>query len=214
MFAYLTASRTPIVALIIGVIALVFAQQGRKFLKFFTVVAAIAASPFVLVQLLRIDNTNEMSDGFAIRLVYWATFFQNFDRISIWGNGFVSGKPFLEKYAIFYNGEPQLHNLLLNNYLDFGVVGSIAFLLFFVTYLRRCVRYAPSGRYWTVCTIPLLVVMLTLYAGYESEFVSYLFATFVLSQATLKKDSFMGNDRLPRSSSTGFLERIPQGAQL
>jgi hypothetical protein len=115
ILAYLTASRTPIVALMFGVIALVFAQQGRRILKTAMVVATLAASPFVLVQLLRIDNTNQMSDGFAIRLIYWTAFFQHFNHISIWGNGLVSGKPFLEKYAVYYNGEPQLHNILLNN---------------------------------------------------------------------------------------------------
>ncbi len=212
--AYLTASRTPLVALIAGLIALVFAQQGRRMLKICTIIVTLAGSPFVLVQLLRIDDTKQMNDGFAIRLIYWAAFFQHFDRISIWGNGLVSGKPFLEKYAVYYNGEPQLHNLLLNNYLDFGVVGSIAFLLFFFTYLRQSMRYAPSARYWMVCTVPLLVVMLTLYAGYESEFVTYLFAIFVLSQAVRNNDAFAGKARLPRGSSAVFVGTAQQGARL
>jgi hypothetical protein len=59
-----------------------------------------------------------------------------------------------------------------------------------IMFLKYCGRYAPSWRYWTVCVLPLLVVMLTLYTGYESDFVVYLFAIFVLSQATFGKDSF------------------------
>src|SRR5690606_28791681 len=88
LLAYLSLSRTPIVALLVGVFLLIWlftSTRWRIILVFFMVLVL----PFVLDKLVRVDNLTASNDGMGIRLVYWKAFFNNFQEISPLGNGFM-----------------------------------------------------------------------------------------------------------------------------
>src|SRR5690606_36944892 len=92
--AYLSLSRTPIVALILGVFVLIWISVEKKW-KIVLLVLVALALPFVLQKLIRVGSLTSSNDGMGIRLVYWKAFFNHFDAISPFGNGFLSAPEFL-----------------------------------------------------------------------------------------------------------------------
>lgn len=173
LLAYLSLSRTPIVTLLIGVFLLIWlftSTRWRIILVFFMVLVL----PFVLDKLVRVDNLTTSNDGMGIRLVYWKAFFNNFQEISPLGNGFMQAPAFLREYADFYRGEPHIHNTFLTSYLELGVVGLTAFILFLAFFYRNCLELGRPQKFWWMVFIPLLSIMMILYSGYDNDIVMYL----------------------------------------
>ncbi len=181
ILAYISMSRTPIFALISGVAYIIWKMPGRYIkLSFFVLIALI--TPFVLNSVLRIDSITSSSDGMGLRLIYWAAFFVNFDKISIWGEGFLSSDKFLDKYALIYMGEPNIHNTFLNNYLDFGILGLSFYVLFLITLFRYGKSLFNNRAYWVTAFIPLLATMMVLFPGYDNDIIVYLILIFIIGQ--------------------------------
>lgn len=183
--ALLSNSRTPMAALFIGLVYVLFrALHLRGRIALGAVVAAI--TPFLLFRLLRLDSMLDTSDGMGVRIVYWSTFFSRFTHLSLFGSGFMSAGTFLGRYSPFYMGEPHLHNLFLNNYLDFGIFGCVFYLLFLTSFYRYCKASFPVRFewYWTAAFLPLVSIMLILSTGYESDTVVYLTAVVLIGKAS------------------------------
>jgi hypothetical protein len=152
-----------------------------------------------VLRLLRFDSLLDSGDGMGIRIIYWLTFFQHFTEISIFGRGFMSGRNFLSTNAPYYLGEPHLHNLFLNNYLDFGVIGFVAYIFFLVSFYTFCKR--TSGiwfeAYWIAAFLPILAIMTTLSTGYESDTVIYLAGIYATGHRTKQLASRPASGTLP-----------------
>lgn len=173
LLAYLSLSRTPIVALLIGVFLLIWFSTGTRW-RIVLVFSMILVLPFVLEKLIRVDNLTASNDGMGVRLVYWNAFFTNFSEISPLGNGFMQAPQFLRDYADFYRGEPHIHNTFLTSYLELGVVGLATYALFLVYFYKDCQRLGQPQRFWWIVFIPLLAIMMILYSGYDNDIVMYL----------------------------------------
>ena len=173
LLAYMSLSRTPIVALLIGVFLLIWLSTGTRW-RIILVFSMILVLPFVLEKLIRIENLTASNDGMGVRLVYWKAFFNNFSEISPLGNGFMQAPEFLKEYADFYRGEPHIHNTFLTSYLELGVVGLVTYVLFLIYFYKDCQRLGQPQKFWWMVFIPLLSIMMILYSGYDNDIVMYL----------------------------------------
>ncbi|MEB2779497.1 O-antigen ligase family protein [Algoriphagus sp. C2-6-M1] len=179
LIAFLSLSRTPIVALLLGVFFLVWMSVTKKW-KIALLLILVIALPFVLQNVIRVDSLTSSNDGMGIRLVYWKAFFQHFDMISPLGNGFMSAPAFLGKYAEFYRGEPHIHNTFLSTYLELGLVGFLSFLAFLYWLIRDFWRQTANPRLWIALFLPILAIMMILYSGYDNDVVMYFCLTFLI----------------------------------
>ena len=173
ILAYMSLSRTPIVALLIGVFLLIWLSTGTRW-RIVLVFSMILVLPFVLEKLIRVDNITASNDGMGVRLVYWKAFFNNFSEISPLGNGFMQAPAFLREHAEFYRGEPHIHNTFLTSYLELGVVGLVTYVLFLIYFYKDCRRLGQPQKFWWMVFIPLLSIMMILYSGYDNDIVMYL----------------------------------------
>jgi len=162
---------------------IVFRRSGLRG-KIALTAIVFAITPYFLFKLLRVDSLMSPSDGMGVRIIYWSTFFSHFKTLSMLGSGFMSAQPFLTRYSPIYLGEPHLHDLFLNAYLDFGVPGLSFYVLFLTFFYRYCKsRFPVSFRwYWTAAFLPLISIMLTLSTGYESDTVIYLLVVLIIGQ--------------------------------
>jgi hypothetical protein len=182
--AFLSNSRTPMAALFIGLVYVLFRHfrtRGRVLLG----IGVAAIAPIFVLRLLRFESLLDTSDGMGIRIIYWSTFLSKFHEISVFGRGFMSSGNFLTHNSPIYLGEPHLHNLFLNSYLDFGIPGSVSYVVFLILFYKFCKRDSPVwfSWYWTAAFLPLLAIMFTLSAGYESDTVVYLSAIYIVGHS-------------------------------
>ncbi|WP_339698032.1 O-antigen ligase family protein [Algoriphagus aquimarinus] len=187
LIAFLSLSRTPIVALLLGVFFLIWISVEKKWKIGLLVLVAIAL-PFILQKVIRVDSLTSSNDGMGIRLVYWKAFFKHFDAISPLGNGFLSAPEFLGNYADFYREEPHIHNTFLTTYLELGIVGFFSFLAFLVWFIKECWRKAYNSKLWIALFIPILSIMMILYSGYDNDVVMYLCLIYLIG--SLREISF------------------------
>ena len=179
LLAYLSLSRTPVVALLIGVFLLIWLSTGTRY-RIILVFSMVLILPFFLEKLIRIDNLTASNDGMGIRLVYWKAFFNNFREISFWGNGFMQAPEFLRQHADFFRGEPHIHNTFLTSYLELGAIGLISYVLFLIYFYRDCRELGQPQKFWWIVFIPLLSIMMILYSGYDNDIVMYLILATLL----------------------------------
>ena len=179
VLAWLSLSRTPIVALLVGIGFLVWLAANTRWRIVLGLLVALAL-PVVALRVVRIENITASNDGMGVRLTYWKAFFEHFPAISPLGNGFMSGGDFLAQYAAFYHGEPHIHNTFLSCYLDFGVIGLLSYVLFLYHYFRFGVGKYRNWLFWWVAYVPLLAIMMILYSGYDNDIVLYLMLIFLL----------------------------------
>jgi len=182
LLAWLSLSRTPMVALLMGVGFLVWLAANTRWRVVLGALVALAL-PVVALRVVRIENITASNDGMGVRLTYWKAFFEHFSAISPLGNGFMSGGDFLGRYAAFYHGEPHIHNTFLSCYLDFGVVGLLSYALFLYHYFRFGVEKYRNQSFWWIAFVPLLAIMMILYSGYDNDIVLYLALVFLLGSA-------------------------------
>ncbi|MBM0491903.1 hypothetical protein GNZ06_07875 [Aeromonas jandaei] len=123
----------------------------------------------------------EHGDGMSLRLIYWLTLFQHGSSISPLGNGILAGADFLGKYSDYYNGEPNLHNLFLNNYLDLGFLGFILYMSFFITYVMFINSVLNRPRAGYLFGIPAFIIMNTLYTAYDNDMWVYFSLSYIIS---------------------------------
>ncbi len=187
LIGFLSLSRTPIVALLLGVFFLIWISVEKKWKIGLLVLVAIAL-PFILQKVIRVDSLTSSNDGMGIRLVYWKAFFQHFDAISPLGNGFLSAPGFLGSYADFYRGEPHIHNTFLTTYLELGIVGFLSFLAFLVWFIKECWQKTVNSKLWIALFIPILSIMMILYSGYDNDVVMYLCLIYLIG--SLREISF------------------------
>lgn len=173
LLAYMSLSRTPIVALLIGVFLLIWFSTGTRW-RIILVFSMILVLPFVLEKLIRIDNLTASNDGMGVRLVYWKAFFNNFQEISLLGNGFMQAPEFLREHADFYRGEPHIHNTFMTSYLELGLMGLVSYSLFLIYFYRDCQKFGQPQKFWWLVFTPLLSIMMILYSGYDNDIVMYL----------------------------------------
>ncbi len=184
VIAFLSLSRTPLVALFIGVFFLIWISVSRKW-KIVAIVLVVLSLPLVLQKLIRIDSLTSSNDGMGIRITYWKAFFQHFREISPLGNGFGSTPEFLKNYADFYRGEPHIHNTFLSNYLELGIVGFFSFLAFLSFYIQACLQKCENSKFWTALFLPLLSIMMILYSGYDNDVVMYFCLIFLIGSVSI-----------------------------
>ncbi|TXE14314.1 O-antigen ligase family protein [Algoriphagus aquimarinus] len=187
LIGFLSLSRTPIVALLLGIFFLIWISVEKKWKIGLLVLVAIAL-PFILQKVIRVDSLTSSNDGMGIRLVYWKAFFQHFDAISPLGNGFLSAPGFLGSYADFYRGEPHIHNTFLTTYLELGIVGFFSFLAFLVWFIKECWQKTVNSKLWIALFIPILSIMMILYSGYDNDVVMYLCLIYLIG--SLREISF------------------------
>jgi len=179
LLAWLSLSRTPMVALFIGVFCLLWAAATSRW-RIALGAAALAVLPLLAHKVVRIGQITASNDGMGVRLVYWKAFFEHFTAISPLGNGFMAGGDFLARHAAFYHGEPHIHNTFLSCYLDFGIIGILSYVLFLVYFYRFCCQHQPNRVFWWVAGIPLLAIMMILYSGYDNDIIVYLTLALLL----------------------------------
>lgn len=173
LVAFLSLSRTPMVALLIGIFALIWMILDRKWRIILLVFLAVAL-PFFLTKVVRIDTITSSNDGMGIRLVYWTTFFKHFSELSIWGGGFLEAGRFLQENAKFYRGEPHIHNTFMTTYVEFGLVGFLAFASLISLFFEACFQQIRQIGLWVMLFLPILAIMMILYSGYDNDIVVYL----------------------------------------
>src|SRR5690606_8572691 len=101
LLAWLSLSRTPMVALLMGVGFLVWLAATTRW-RVVLGALVLLALPVVAQRVIRLENITASNDGMGVRLTYWRAFFEHFSAISPLGNGFMSGGDFLSRYAAFY----------------------------------------------------------------------------------------------------------------
>lgn len=181
----LSLSRTP-VAFLIGALVLYKVAMRKNFAM--KIIAScilfaslILISPYIL-EYLRLDAilSGQRSDGMAIRIMYWASVINNIDIIGLNGLGILSAREFLPVYSIYYNGEPNVHNLYLNTFLDLGLVG-ISFYL--CGFLGLYLLMRSINKQVAFVTISCAFVMsCTLYTAYDVEMWAFLTCSLFITR--------------------------------
>jgi len=179
LLAYLSLSRTPVVALLIGIFLLLW-FFGKRPVKISLLLVSCILSPFIIHKLIRVEQLTSSNDGMGVRLTYWRAFFQHFDAISPFGNGFLKGGDFLQQYATYYHGEPHIHNTFLSCYLEFGLIGFLSYSLFLWFFYRYCNAKNAFSSFWLAAFLPLLAIMMILYSGYDNDIILYLLLIFII----------------------------------
>lgn len=187
LLGFLSLSRTPIVALLIGVFFLIWISVEKKW-KITLLILVLIALPFVLQKVIRVDSLTSSNDGMGIRLVYWSAFFTHFTEISPLGNGFLSAPEFLQNNAEFYRGEPHIHNTFLSTYLELGLIGLFSYLAFLIWFAKDCFQRMPNIKLWISLFLPIIAIMMILYSGYDNDLVMYL--TLIFLVGTFQKVDF------------------------
>lgn len=180
LLAFFSLSRTPVVALLIGVFFLVWISSRTRW-RIILVFFMGLTLPVLLDKLIRIGEVTATNDGMGVRLVYWKAFFEGFPAISPLGNGFLSAPEFLREHAQFYRGEPHIHNTFMSNYLEMGIVGLISYCLFLVYFYLDGQRSLKNSKLWLVGFLPLLSIMMILYSGYDNDIVIYLALIYIIA---------------------------------
>src|SRR3546814_5356877 len=88
LLAWLSLSRTPMVALLMGVGFLVWLAANTRWRVVLGALVALAL-PVVALRVVRIENITASNDGMGVRVTYWQAFFEHFSAISLLGNGFM-----------------------------------------------------------------------------------------------------------------------------
>lgn len=186
----LSLSRTSILFYVISMIVfwgLMKISEGKKLLVYgcalFFFIITIFSMPIIATYLRFSSIANlERGDGMSLRLIYWLTLLQNYSSVGFFGNGMLAGEDFLGRYSVYYNGEPNLHNLFLNNFLDFGVVGFVLYLMFFVFFMRfmNVVFEKPKAGY--LFGVPIFIMMNTLYTAYDNDVWVYLSLSYIVAR--------------------------------
>lgn len=179
LLAYMSLSRTPIAALFIGVVALLWVVAQKKY-RVILAGLVLASIPFILSKLLRVENITASNDGMGVRLVYWKGFFNHFSEIPLLGQGFMQSDQFLARYAVFYHGEPHIHNTFMTAYLEFGIVGFLSYSLFIIYYCKYCANKVDNYPYWIIAFAVILSIMMILYSGYDNDIMLYLMMIFAI----------------------------------
>lgn len=172
LVAFLSLSRTPMVALLIGIFALIWMILVRKW-RIILLVSLAVVLPFFLTKVVRIDSITSSNDGMGIRIVYWTAFFNHLSKLSIWGGGFLEAGRFLQENAKFYRGEPHVHNTFMTTYVEFGLVGFLAFASLISQFFQACFQQIRQIGLWVMLFLPILSIMMILYSGYDNDIVVY-----------------------------------------
>ncbi len=176
---YLSLSRTPIIALLIGVLFLFWNVANKRWRVVF-LIGCMLCLPFLLQKVIRVDNITSSNDGMGIRLVYWKAFFTNFSEISPLGNGFLSAPEFLIDHADFFRGEPHIHNTFMSCYLELGIIGLLSYTSFLVYFFLGCKATIDHQLFWIALFLPLLGIMMILYSGYDNDVILYLLLIYLI----------------------------------
>lgn len=179
VLSFLSLSRTPIVALLIGVVTLFWFCLDKKW-KIVLLVALAIAVPFLLQKIIRLDSLTSSNDGMGVRLVYWKAFFEHFNSISPLGNGFLTAPEFLSQNADFYRGEPHIHNTLMSTYLEMGFVGLFSYVAFLVWFINDCWQKTSNNKLWLTLFLPVISIMMILYSGYDNDLIMYLCLIYLI----------------------------------
>lgn len=180
---FLSMSRTP-VAFFVAILALYKISSSRGVVMkigaaFFVISVLAIASPYI-VDYLRISSINQgqLSDGMSIRILYWITVISNTDVIGMFGNGLLSARDFLPKYSAYYNGEPNVHNLYLNTYLDLGVVGVSFYISMIISLFMHLKKLNSQLAFVLIASS--FVMSCTLYTAYDIEMWCFLSLSIVI----------------------------------
>lgn len=139
----------------------------------------------------------DITDGGYVRTLYWRTFFSN-----IWNENFVIGNGqlfahiFLKKYAPYYIGENNMHNVFLNMILDFGFIGLTLYLIFIFNIIRYLLKILLRSSVLFLVVFPLLVIFNLQYLGYDNDFV--IFISIILFMGEYKKSLFLNDYSLKK----------------
>ncbi|MFQ1592428.1 O-antigen ligase family protein [Aeromonas veronii] len=187
----LSLSRTSILFYIISMVVfwvLIKLSEGKKLLVYscaiFFLIVTILSMPIIATYLRLSSIANlEHGDGMSLRLIYWLTLLENYSAVGLFGNGMLAGANFLSRYSMYYNGEPNLHNLFLNNFLDFGVVGFFLYLIFFISFMRfmNVVYDKPKSGY--LFGIPIFIMINTLYTTYDNDVWIYFSTAYIIARS-------------------------------
>ncbi|KML68343.1 hypothetical protein G033_07330 [Pectobacterium peruviense] len=170
--ALLSLSRTSFIFILIAIFVFYFLKKDRPFAKIFfvltTIIIVFFAMPYIL-DYIRISSITsfERNDGMSIRLLYWISVFKEYDEIGFLGQGILSARQFLPRFSEYYNGEPNVHNLFLNTYLDIGFLGFVLYLSFFFSLFINMRK--KDSKLTLIVFLPLLLMINTLYTAYDSE---------------------------------------------
>jgi len=167
-----TSSRTAELAFLLGLLfhwAWRLRRNGRISGKLALVLLTLALTP-VAISILRLPSTvsdiaeSSSNDGFFARLVLWSYFAGAAPlfgiRECLVGHGVFSVAPFVSSQF----EEDNLHNVFLNQFYDFGLIGLVLYGSFLVYWFRTTVSE------WRWLIVPALVIILnSQYVGYDAE---------------------------------------------
>lgn len=185
----LTLSRTSILFYVLSMAVFwvcVKTDEGKRTLVYSILLLMLV---FVLLSIptlstyLRISSivNLEHTDGMSLRFIYWLTLYEHILSVSFFGNGILAAADFLGQYSAVYNGEPHVHNLFLNNYLDLGFVGFILYLFFFASYMMFLSSILSSPKAGCIFGIPAFIIINTLYTAYDNDMWLYYSLSYVIS---------------------------------
>lgn len=130
---------------------------------------------------IKFDNT----DGGFIRLIYWKTFFVHiWDTSFIFGNGMLYTSNFLQEYSPYYIGENNMHNVILNTWLDFGLVGLFTYIGFMWQYIYIAINKKINLDNLFILILPLIATLMLQYLGYDNDIVIYLSLIYIVNKSS------------------------------
>lgn len=141
-------------------------------------------SNIIFEKFLRIDFSffkeeylRRQNDGGSSRIKNWEIFFKYyFQESPLSGIGLGNTKKFLLKY----NGYPDdnMHNFLLNCFLEQGLIIGIVYVLFHFNFIKKVVKNLKMES--IVLILPFYAIISLQYLGYDNDIVVYMTLVYIL----------------------------------
>lgn len=138
----------------------------------FEKIVRVDFSSFKLEEYLKKEN-----DGGVSRLINWIVFFKYYFQDSpILGVGLGNTQKFLIKYGGFPDG--NMHNFLLNCFLEQGLIIGIIYILFHFEFIKKVIKNLKIES--LMLLLPFYAVISLHYLGYDNDIVIYLSLVSIL----------------------------------
>jgi O-antigen ligase len=130
---YLCKSMFAFVEVFVGIAVLLIIFKKYKLFACWLSAAALAGFMIFILNLKIIPRLDDATVTFGLRLQIWRMAQNQILKTPLFGHGFMT---FTDVYDSYYNNQiiPHSHSLYLDMILNFGIIGTILFLWYFVKY--------------------------------------------------------------------------------
>ncbi|WP_129723944.1 O-antigen ligase family protein [Xylanivirga thermophila] len=158
---YLTGCRTAIFAVAVAIIFYFVITKNRTFI-IFTACMLFAGLISIYINPNLIPRFSVIGKNIDQRRLYWNVAIIGIKENPLWGRGFLSFLWFAPKYGVY---APHSHNMYLNLWLEFGILGIVSIIWMFGRVIKSCLFCIKNSSYPQIGAAVLSILVASLIHG-------------------------------------------------